>query len=454
MRFLGLVGLLTVILFSFKFALNTFQSEPASIAENSESETRKTLQYPKKSQSPKPNTRRSPASTNPRKINEARGPLEIEKDFDKFQDFAGSTDAVEDEKLISSGSTVTESENMTSQDDFSEGRKRKRRDSVPAAELKKEDSALENDTFSIANYSPTPTLPTPAPSVDKTPPSGSGTSAPNLTPLTCQASVGGGTFNSPINVSLGCSTSSTVSYCLSEGSCCDPASGSVYTLPLNIGATESTFCLSFMGRDASGKQSTIVQQTYTFNAAAPNLQVHHGKIVYQTTELEGSLSLSSDDFGSHSVSGGVLNFKENDPVVSGYPTCADQVETATPLSPIAVMPETPLSHLNPALQLDVFFGNLELVYGDNFITSFLLNSAYGNQYSCSTTKIVLEDFPYFDPIPMVATGAGGVHEFSGGFTSMGVFQAPAPSLSRAPAGASVENKGGQELRSGLFGIFY
>lgn len=454
MRILGLAGLLVALLITFRISLKSFINDEGTYDHEEESSL---IRHEKKRISKNhPIARRSPASAQGlRKFSKARGPELREKDLSQFQDFASDLKDEENNSIAESIPGSTSPSMESSNEELAENPRRKNpRERNTAESTPQADSDSAGPSLTIANSSPS-VQPAPSPSSTVSSPSSGKSSGgtPTISPPNCSASVGGGTFNSPVNVSLNCSTASTINYCLAEGSCCDPSTGSTYALPLLIGATESTFCLSFQGTDSGGRSSGIIQQTYSFNSAAPNLQVDFQKTVYQTTQLEGFLSISSDDFGSSTLAGGVLNFKSSDPVVSGYTSCQDQVENSSPLSPVSVMAETSLSHLTSGQQLDVFFGNFELVYGDNFITSYLLNSAYGDVYSCSTSKVVLEDFPFFDSSPTFAT-SGSIHEFSGNFTATSFFEVPASAITRSPAGSSTEDQTGQELRSGLFGVFY
>lgn len=292
----------------------------------------------------------------------------------------------------------------------------------------------------------------PIPSVAPSPTKATGSVAP--TRLECSANIGGGTYNTALNLALSCSTAATISYCIAEGTCCSPSTGSTYSSTINLGSSGTTYCMSFSGVDAFGNTSDIVEQTYTFNTLTPDIQVVHQKVWYQTTQLDGKLSLGSNDFGDSTIEGGVINFKNTDPVLAGYPTCAEQVEESAALTPVSIMSQASLAHLTSSMQLDVFYSNIKLIYGDNFITSYLMSTALVGAYSCNTTKIRLEDFPYFETNPTISQMTGSVLEFSGGFTPVSFFEAPAPTITRSPAGSSTVNEGGQELRSGLFGIFY
>ncbi len=90
-----------------------------------------------------------------------------------------------------------------------------------------------------------------------------------------------------------------------------------------------------------------------------------------------------------------------------------------------------------------------LSYGPNFIASYVKNAEYNTPYStCSTNKVVLEDFSYFQELPSHQSS-----DFAGGFTHIGFFE-PTASVYRGPAGFSSGEISSQELKVGLFGIFF
>lgn len=270
----------------------------------------------------------------------------------------------------------------------------------------------------------------------------------------CSADVGSGSYNSLINLSLTCSTAASISYCISESGCCNPSSGVAYLAPFSVGNEAKTYCVSFSGTDADGETSATVEHTYTFNPHIPNIQVATTKTIYQTTQLLAMTSFTSSDFGTNFMSAGILNLKGNDPVTNGLTTCTDIVEGSGALSPLTVMPLTDVSGYSPSQQLNVTMSTLTMVYGQNFITTYLQNTEFLETYSCSTSTIVLEDFPYFESNPSNGVLNGSVLEFSGGFTAVGFFEQAEPLLYRGPAGSSAENQASQELRSGLTSIFH
>jgi hypothetical protein len=100
----------------------------------------------------------------------------------------------------------------------------------------------------------------------------------------------------------------------------------------------------------------------------------------------------------------------------------------------------------------------QLDYGDNFITSYMKNSNFvAPIYSCSTTKVVLSDFEFFQEDLAFGEEDGAQRVFTGGLSPYGFFEDQA-TVFRGPAGVDSQeltnNSYGQKLKSGMFGIFY
>lgn len=298
----------------------------------------------------------------------------------------------------------------------------------------------------VTNPAPTPSpSPSPSPSSDK---------------LTCSSNLGTGAFSSTQTVSLTCTSAAEIKYCLSENVCCDPDSGNIYTGPISVGVAPGNFCLSFKGtKTGSSKTSTVSEISYTFNGALPDLQVAHQRIFYQTTELQGQLSVTSTDFGIDNHTLGVINLMNHDPGSSGLNwSCADIVDqhnnltSSTPSIPLA---PTSVTGIPNSSQIDVFLNNLNLRYGQNYVASYIVNDNFMSTFvSCSTTMVTLTDFEFFEANPNQAeVGTNDVREFSGGFTPYGFFEEES-NVYRGPAGLGSQNVATQELRTGLFGVFY
>lgn len=287
---------------------------------------------------------------------------------------------------------------------------------------------------------------------------GSSSSSPNN--FTCSASIGGGAFANPVQVGLTCTGTSEISYCLKEGSCCDPySSGTIYTSPIVVGATSGNFCLSFVGKNSSSKVSTVVTQSYIINNTLPDIQITFSKLFYQTTQLPGSNYLRSNDFSKSGYNMGEINLKSHDPGPSGLNLdCPDILKTYSTFSspsPSVIFNLLDMLGIGLGQEVKVPLEVSKLDYGDNYLTSYVVNNNFAAPlYACSTNKITLSDFDYF--VPEISHGESGTNagrEFSASFVSYGFSEADA-NINRTPAGAVNEEDNGQELRLGSFGVFY
>lgn len=276
--------------------------------------------------------------------------------------------------------------------------------------------------------------------------------------LTCSSNKGGGAYANPIAVGLSCSSTAQIKYCVSQGSCCDPkTAGSSYTSDVVIGQNSGSYCLSFYGESSSlGKSSTVTQLSYTINNTLPDLQVSQTQTFFQTTQLVGRSFLKSNDFEKPGYEMGQISLKSNDP---GSASCSEIVTNYVSFpapTPAVVLSPLDMSTVLLSQQVNVPFSATHLSYGDNFITSYVVNKNYATPlYSCSTTKINLMDFEYFQAdVSHAAAVSGGVREFAGEFTVYGFFEADETNVYRGPAGSSSEEQDGRSLKSGLFSIFF
>jgi len=280
---------------------------------------------------------------------------------------------------------------------------------------------------------------------------------------TCSASISGGSFNNPIGVTLNCSTISTIHYCVgidSGSGCCDPHSASsVYSSRIVVGPDNGNYCLSYYGESASAGLSVDYSHSYTINSTLPNLQVAHPQINYQTTQLTGKTLVTSTDFGKSGYSIGQVNMMTHDPGPSALNLKCEEIVSNytnyTAPNALEILTALDVSGDNPGLQIEIPFRLDQVDYGDNYVTSYIVNSNYVVPlYSCSTTKITLNDFEYFqENIAFGDTGTNAVREFSGGLTPFGFFEEETV-VYRGPAGASAEDNAGQKLEYGMFGIFF
>lgn len=279
-----------------------------------------------------------------------------------------------------------------------------------------------------------------------------------VTSLTCASNKGGGAYANPIAVGLTCSSTAQIKYCVSQGACCDPkTAGSSYSSDVVVGEYSGTYCLSFYGESASlGKSSTVTQLTYTINNTLPDIQVNHPQTFYQTTQLVGRSFLKSNDFEKSNYEMGQISLKSHDP---GSASCSDIVTNYVSLpAPAPAVVMSPLNMATVALsqQVNIPFSATHLTYGDNFITSYVVNRNYATPlYACSTTKINLTDFEYFQAdVSHASAVTGNVREFAGEFSVYGFFEKDETNVYRGPAGSSSEDQDGRSLKSGLFSIFF
>lgn len=279
------------------------------------------------------------------------------------------------------------------------------------------------------------------------------------TSLTCASNKGGGAYANPIAVGLTCSSSTAeIKYCVSQGACCDPkTAGSSYSSDVVVGENSGTYCLSFYGESSSlGKSSTVTQLTYTINNTLPDIQVNHPQTYYQTTQLVGRSFLKSNDFQKSNYEMGQISLKSHDP---GSASCSEIVTEYVSLpapAPAVVLSPLDMAPIALSQQVNIPFSASHLTYGDNFITSYVVNRNYATPlYACSTTKINLTDFEYFQAdVSHASAVTGNVREFAGEFSVYGFFEADEANVYRGPAGSSSEDQDGRSLKSGLFSIFF
>lgn len=286
-------------------------------------------------------------------------------------------------------------------------------------------------------------------------------------PLTCSANLNGGTFPSAINVGLSCSTSAEIKYCVSSGACCDPeVSGTVYTGNITIGNTDGNYCLSFFGRsDTIGKTSPVIDQTYTINQDVPDINSMFVQRYFQTTQLTAMNYLESSDFSKDGFMAGQVNLGGIDPSPAGLNLSCQTLMTDTiyadspEYSFTTLLAEMSIEGLLATQALQIPMTRPELIYGENNIVTYMANNNGPLPvYGCSMNKVYLSDFEYFQA--ELAFGddpnANGVREFSGGLNPYGFVDVDNTNLElgRAPASLVNQDQGGQELKVGLFGIFF
>lgn len=289
-----------------------------------------------------------------------------------------------------------------------------------------------------------------------------GGSAPAATITnTCAPSILGGSFGNPIGVTISCDLPSTVKYCLSDnGTCCDPeTAGTTYSSSVVIGPKNANYCLSFVGENATTGVTTVSEYSYQINSTFPNLTVTFDKTYYQSTELDAITLAHSTNFGSNNYFMHQLNLKSHDPGLSGLNYDCDEIMTnyssLTTPNVVEVLLDFDIAGLTPASQVEIPLALGQMDYGDNYITTFVVNNNFvAPLRSCATTRVILEDFEYFQAdVSHGESGTNSVREFEGGFLSYGFFEDDA-NVYRGPAGESVSSNTSESLQSGMFGMFY
>src|SRR5690606_1380613 len=139
--------------------------------------------------------------------------------------------------------------------------------------------------------------------------------------------------------------------------------------------------------------------SYGINNILPDIQVEHQQTFFQTTQLSGKSKIRSNDAGKQNFVMGQISLKSNDPGPAGLDMSCGEIVTnyvTLPKSPVPTMSPFDMFDLKITEQVVTSFDPEDLVYGDNFITSYVIDKNYATPlYSCSTTKINLWDFEYF-----------------------------------------------------------
>lgn len=274
----------------------------------------------------------------------------------------------------------------------------------------------------------------------------------------CTVGVTGGSFQGPVEIELTCSTASSIKYCISENICCDPEQGIVYTGAFQLGQASKSLCLSFAGTSFEDQITSKTKEAfYNFDPELPHLEVTQNKTHIQTTQLDGSMILKSNNFGSNHHAMGVINLKSHDPSPSGLNmNCTDIVSNHASLTsptPYYILTEMNVSAFSPSSQMNLFLTENGLTYGENNLAVYMKSMLYSfPQYSCSTSKLNLEDFNYVQTLPVNITTGNDNAELYGGFTSLSTIETD-PGLYRGPA-SEVGDTPTQELRTGLISIFF
>jgi len=221
------------------------------------------------------------------------------------------------------------------------------------------------------------------------------------------------------------------------------------------------YCLSFYGESTSlGKTSTITQLSYGIDNRLPDIQVTHKQTFFQTTQLSGRSEIRSNDAGKQNFAMGQISLKSYNPDSSvTNKSCSEILTNYVELAPASVVTMSPFDMLglSTTQQAVTSLDADDLVYGDNYITSYVVDKNYATPiYSCSTTKINLWDFEYFQAgvAHASAVTSGNYREFAGEFTVYGFFEPDEETVYQAQSGSSSEEIDGRSLKSGMFSIFF
>lgn len=278
--------------------------------------------------------------------------------------------------------------------------------------------------------------------------------------FSCSTNFGSGNYNSTLNITVSCTNSASIKYCLTkDATCCDASTDSVVTYSggIFIGPSNGSYCISIYSEDSDDTSTSLISRTYNIHPNNPSLITATPLIYAQTTELPLHTYMTSDDFGKNNHTIKQINFKSHNPIDDGD-TCFDLYNDQSGFSspaPSELIAETNVSGLNPSDQLEIPLTPAKLSYGDNHMVSFVKNAnANPARYSCESQLFTLVDFPLFDSSSISSdTAVSNTREFSGGFQTLGFFQETL-SLPREPAGSAHNTKDQQKLETGFFAIMY
>lgn len=269
--------------------------------------------------------------------------------------------------------------------------------------------------------------------------------------LSCTASVPAGSYAYVLSVTLSCSSSTTIRYCLGEGTCCDPdsPSGAVYSAstPIIIGDHNAQYCLSY-----SAVGGTVSQRTYDINKLLPDLYVDTPVTWMQTTEAPMYSNVTSQNFGKANVSLAQISYLSHNIGSTGDNLQCEEVETEmsnyTTPSPLYSLSPFNVDGLTTSQQVEIPLSPANLEYGTNYVATYMKDSSGATPtYACSISEFTLMDFPIFDDSGISSTG-----ELTGGFTSFGFYEDFA--LPRSPAGESSYKDADQKIESTFMSVIY
>ncbi|AYF43954.1 hypothetical protein BALOs_0944 [Halobacteriovorax sp. BALOs_7] len=292
-----------------------------------------------------------------------------------------------------------------------------------------------------------PTSPTLPPSIPNPGSSGPSSNDVAVTEVTCSHDMAEGSYATPISVTISCSESATIWYCLDTGgSSCTPSIQ--YTAPINL-PTDGDYGISYYAQ-ASASTTDVDDLLYRIDTTSPDLSVSHDVIYAQTTQVPLQNTTASTDFGMPDYYYHQINFKSFDPLTAATPWTCNEVlndyATATP-SPQVIQTNFSTSGLAVTDQIIQTVDMPNLVIGDNHIVTVLEDRVLG-VVSCQVQNVVVKDFAIAD---FTGTGATpvttGVRRTLGSFVGFGHFQAVPNS---ATSGQLSNTQGTTSSKQGLY----
>lgn len=275
--------------------------------------------------------------------------------------------------------------------------------------------------------------------------------------LSCSASVASGSYSYALSVSLSCSSTAQIRYCLSDGACCDPNSPEginyISSNPIIIGENNSQYCLSYFATTNTNSTTAISRRTYTISKQLPDLYVETPVTWMQTTEASIYANVSSQNFGQNNFSLGQISYLSNNISPSGDDLGCEEVSSmmgnyVSP-SPLYTLSPFNIASLSANQQVEIPLSPANLVYGVNYIATYLVNSNNAiPTYTCSISEITLIDFPYFE-----SSGLSATAEITGGFTPFGFYEEDFH-FPRSPAGQSSSGDTHQKIETAFLSIIY
>lgn len=234
-----------------------------------------------------------------------------------------------------------------------------------------------------------------------------------------------GTYNSNQLVTLSYSLDGVLSdegeilYCVGSGlypeTCCDLSAPSTYSAPVTLGAGDGHYCLAYQGKSSTNRVSAVKVLEIVVDTKIPNTPSSSSQAQYLQTTERYSFSLPEITY-TNDPTGIKMNFYNLTSNPGTNLDCANIAQTSLPMLPTSM---DFASYLMSHLEL-LIYGNVpSLSYGTNYVVTMLDNQS---RYSCSTTAVIIEDFPVFSSMPAERIPASaGEPEYVGTFSPYSYF---------------------------------